>query len=149
MKRHETELKWIKLLPTPFPLGCNDNIHHEGNISKMPDFDVFYLLEIRKRKTRSHCIGKKGNDKRKMHAVKRSNTSLKDLSKILEDHGRHSMLSFLSSLPTSVLRVLDTEANKFYDRNHQWYDAALLIRCYDQHALRPFIDLKQITNGIS
>ena len=27
-------------------------------------------------------------------AVKRSNTSLKDLSKVLENHGRHSMLSF-------------------------------------------------------
>ena len=26
IKRHETELKWIKLLQTPFPLGFNDNI---------------------------------------------------------------------------------------------------------------------------
>ena len=43
-KRHETELKWIKLLQTPFPLGLNDNIYHEGNISKMPDFDVFSLF---------------------------------------------------------------------------------------------------------
>ena len=50
------------------------------------------------------------------------------------------MLFFLSSLPISVLRILDTEANKFYDRNHQLYDAALLTRCYTQHALRPFID---------
>ena len=50
------------------------------------------------------------------------------------------MLSFLSSLPISVLRILDTEANKFYDRNHQLYDAALLTRCYTQYALRPFID---------
>ena len=76
----------------------------------------------------------------KKRAVKRSNTSLKDLSKVLENHGRHSMLSFLSSLPISVLRILDTVANKFYDRNHQLYDAALLTRCYNQHALRPFID---------
>ena len=98
--------------------GFNDNIYHEGNIPKMPDFDVFSLLEIRKRKSRSHGIRKKGNGKRKKRAVKRSNTSLKDLSKVLEDHGRHSMLSFLSSLPISVLRILDTEANKFYDRNH-------------------------------
>ena len=60
IKRHETELKWIKLLQTPFPLGFNDNIYHEGNISKMPDFDVFSLLEIRKRKSRSHGIRKKG-----------------------------------------------------------------------------------------
>ena len=54
IKRHETELKWIKLLQTPFPLGFNDNIYHEGNISKMPDFEVFSLLGIRKRKSRSH-----------------------------------------------------------------------------------------------
>ena len=130
-----------ELLVTTEPLGIPDfNIYHEGNISKMPDFDVFSLLEIRKRKSRSHGIRKKGNGKRKKHAVKRSNTSLKDLSKILADHGRHSKLSFLSSLPISVLRILDTEANKFYDRNHQLYDAALLTRCYTQHALHAFID---------
>ena len=41
--RHESELKWIKLLQTPFPLGFNDNFYHAGNISKMPDFDMFSL----------------------------------------------------------------------------------------------------------
>ena len=65
IKRFETELKWIKLLQTPFPLGFNDNIYHEGNISKMPDFDVLTLSESRKRKSRSHGIRKKGNDKPK------------------------------------------------------------------------------------
>ena len=50
------------------------------------------------------------------------------------------MLSFLSSLPISVLCILGTEANKFYDRNHHLYDAALLTRCYTQLTLRPFID---------
>ena len=50
------------------------------------------------------------------------------------------MLAFLSSLPISVLRILDTEANKFYDRSNQLYDAALLTRDYTQHALRPYID---------
>ena len=40
--RHELELKWIKRLQTPFPLGSNDNIYHEGNISKMPDFRCFF-----------------------------------------------------------------------------------------------------------
>ena len=69
-----------------------------------------------------------------------SQRGLKDLSKVLENHGRHPMLSFLSSLPISVLRILDTEAYKFYDRNHQLYNAALLTKCYTQHALRPFID---------
>ena len=85
----------------------------------MPVFDVFSLLEIRKRKSRSQGIRKKGNGKRKKHAVKRSKTSLKDLSKVSEVHLLHCMLSFLSSLPVSVLCILDTEANKFYDRNHQ------------------------------
>ena len=61
IKRHKTELKWRKLLQTPFPLGFNDNIYHEGNISKMPDFDV----KIRKRKFRSHGLRKRGNDKQK------------------------------------------------------------------------------------
>ena len=77
---------------------------------------------------------------KKKRAVKTSNISLKDLFKVLEDRGRHSMLSFLSSLPISVLHILDTEAKKFFDRNHQLYDAALLTRCYTQHALSPFID---------
>ena len=68
--RHETELKWINVLQTPFPLGFNDKIYHEGNISEMPDFDVFPLLEIRKRKSRSHGIRKRGNSKRQKRAVK-------------------------------------------------------------------------------
>ena len=42
--RHELELKWIKLLQTPHPLGFNDNIYHEKNISRLPDFDVFFFL---------------------------------------------------------------------------------------------------------
>ena len=52
------------------------------------------------------------------------------------------MLSYLSSLPISVLHSLDTEANKFYDRTNRLYDAALFTRCYTQHALRPVIDSK-------
>ena len=136
-----------KIIKNTFSTRINDNIYHEGNISKMPDFDVFSLLEIRKRKSRSHGIRKKGNGKRKKRAVKRSNTSFKDLSKVLEDHGRHSMLSFLSSLPISVLRILDTEANKFYERDHQLYDAALLTKCYMLSV--HLSTLKQITNGIS
>ena len=70
IKRFESELKWIKLLQSASPLGFNDNIYQEGNISKMPDFDVFSLLEIRKRKRRSHGKRQKGNDKRKMCCTK-------------------------------------------------------------------------------
>ena len=52
------------------------------------------------------------------------------------------MLSYLSSLPISVLRSLDTEAYTFYDRTYRFYDAALLTKCYTQHALCPVIDSK-------
>ena len=30
----------------PFPLGFNDNIYQEYNISKMPNFDVFFFCWI-------------------------------------------------------------------------------------------------------
>ena len=44
------------------------------------------------------------------------------------------------TLSISSLCNLDIEANKFYDRAHRLYDAAILTRCYTQHALRPYID---------
>ena len=58
-------------MQSPFPLGFNDNIYHEGNISKMPDFDVFSVLECKKRKSRSHGKRKNGNIKRKICTEKR------------------------------------------------------------------------------
>ena len=112
----------------------------QDRLSKMSGFDVFFLLEIRKRKRRSHGKRQKGNDKRKRCAAQKSGTSLNNILSKLREHGRHAMLSFLSSLPIPVLCVLDIEANRFYVRNHQMYEAALLTRCYTQHALRPFID---------
>ena len=52
------------------------------------------------------------------------------------------MVSKLASLSVSSLRKLDDVANKSYDRKHNLYEAALLTRCYTQHALRPYIDSK-------
>ena len=106
----------------------------------MPGFDVFSLLEFRKCTARSHGIKKNGNCKRKSRLQKLANCTLRDLAAELDVHGRHCMLSYLSSLPISILRSLDTEANKFYDRTNRLYDAALLTSCYTQHALRPVID---------
>ena len=71
---------------------------------------------------------------------KHLNISLKDLSLALTNHGRHGPFSFLSSLPISVLRNLELEANKLYDRANKLYKAALLTRCYVQHFLSPYID---------
>ena len=40
-------LNGINFLQSTFPLGFNDNIYHEGNFSRMPDFDVFSVLECK------------------------------------------------------------------------------------------------------
>ena len=71
-------------------------------------------LDFRKRKSRSHGIQKKGNDKRKSASMK-SYISLDDLSTRFREHGRNAMLSFLRSLPIAVLCILDIEANRFYN----------------------------------
>ena len=77
-----------------FLLGFKDNIYHEGYISKMPDFDVISLLECKKRKRRYYGKRKDGNINRKFCTEKRINTSLKDLSIALNNHGRHGLLHF-------------------------------------------------------
>ena len=38
----ELELKWIKLLQKHHPLGFKYNNYHEGNISRLSDFDVLF-----------------------------------------------------------------------------------------------------------
>ena len=59
----------------------------------------FLFLDHEKRKSRSHGKRKIGNIKRNMCTEKRLNTSLKDLYIALNNHGRHGLFSFLSSLP--------------------------------------------------
>ena len=66
----------------------------------------FSVLECKKRKSRSHGKRKNGNIN-KICTEKRLNTSLKDLSLALTNHGQHGLFSFLSSLPISVLRHLE------------------------------------------
>ena len=77
----------------------------------------------------------------------------------LTNHGRHGLFSFLSSLPISVLRNLELEANKLYDRANKLYKAALLTRCYVRNFLssciysevnhkRHFIKIPYINKGI-
>ena len=108
-------------MQSPFPLGFNDNIYQEGNISKTPDFDVFPVLECKKHKSRSHGKSKNGKIKRKSCTEKRLNTSLKDHSIALNNHGWHGLFSFLVSLPISVLRSLESEAYKLYERAIKLY----------------------------
>ena len=96
----------------------------------------FSLSDIRKRNNRSHGKRKNGNLKRKNKHV----LTLSELNIILKHSGRHMALLRLVTLSISSLRNSDIEANKFYDRAHRLYDAAILTRCYTQHALLPYID---------
>ena len=57
----------------------------------MPDFDVFSALECKKRKRRSHGKRINGNIKRKICTEIRLNTSLKDHSIALNNHGPHGL----------------------------------------------------------
>ena len=56
------------------------------------------------------------------------------------EYGRHGLFSFLSSLLISVLRNLELEANKLYNRANKLYKVVLLTRCCVHHFLRPYID---------
>ena len=126
--RHE--LKYIKHLQTPFPLGFNNNIYHEGNISKMPYFDVLPFKILKSVRNDPMVSAKNKNFKRK----RKTALTLFDLNTLL-NFGRHLMFSKLASLSISSLRKLDNEAYKFYGRRHILYEATLLTRCYTQHAL--------------
>ena len=54
---------------------------------------------------RSHGIKKNGNCKRKSRVQKLANCTLRDLGTKLDVHGRHCMLSYLSSLAISLCIV--------------------------------------------
>ena len=79
----------------------------------MPDFEVVFFLFWNVKNVRVYLVVnvKMATLSEKICAEKRINTSLKDLSIALYNHGRHGIFSFLSSLPNSVLRHLQLEAN--------------------------------------
>jgi hypothetical protein len=130
------ELEWIKKLQTPYPLGLNDNIYQQGNISNNPDIDIFNILSLKRRKRRSHGHRKNGNIKRKS----RVSLSVLELHRILKSSGRHILLSRLTTLSISSLRKLDEEADGIYVRTNPLYEVASIIQSYTQHILRPHID---------
>ena len=74
-----------------FPLDFNRNniIYHEHNISKMPDFDVFFCFVLECKNVKIDLILNV-----KMATEKRINTSLKDLFIALDNHGCHGLFSF-------------------------------------------------------
>jgi hypothetical protein len=134
--RFMAELDWIKRLQTPYPLGLNDSIYQQGNISNNPDIDIFSILSLRKRKRRSHGQRKNHNIKRRS----RISLSVLELHKIFKSSGRHSLLSRLTTLSVSSLKKLDDEADNIYLRTNPLYEVAGIIQSYTRHILRPHID---------
>ena len=115
-------------------LYFNDNNYHEGNISKMPNFDIFSLLECKKRYVRSHGIQKNGNIKRKICAEKRINTSLKHISVVF----KLSSLTWFTFI-FKFFAYFDVILRKRLINNKK-YDTALLTKCYVQHFISPYIE---------
>ena len=63
-------------MQTHYPLGFNDNIYQEGNISKTPIFDVFILFWNVRHKDRSHGKQKTAQFTAKFVLKKRINSLL-------------------------------------------------------------------------
>ena len=84
----------------------NKSINQEGNISRLPEYECFSLLDIHKCKYRSHGKCKNGNLKRKNKQV----LTLSELSIILKHSGGHMALSRLVTFSIASLRNLDIEA---------------------------------------
>ena len=61
-------------------------------------------------------------------------------------------MTFSRLVSFSIYSLLnsDIDAHKFYDKAHELYDAALLMWCYTQHAVLPYIDseINHISNFI-
>ena len=66
----------------------------------------------------------------------------------INNPGRHGLFSFLSSLPISVLRNLELDANKLYDSANRLYKAALLIVMFNS-SLALISILRSTINDIS
>ena len=108
-RRLSAELNWIKRLQTPYPLGLNDQIYQQGNISSVrSNINVFSLKPDVRRKRRSHGVRRNGLSRRKQ----RLNRSLDDLLRIAKNNGRHELLHALSSIPVSRLKPILDEADR-------------------------------------
>ena len=79
----------------------------------MSDFDVLSLLNVRSVKLDLMVNEEKNNVLCELCSEESINTSLNYLSVVLDKDGNHSLHSFLSYLPCSVLRNLELDANKF------------------------------------
>ena len=123
-RRLSAELNWIKRLQTPFPLGLNDQIYQQGNISSVrSNINVFSLKPDVRRKRRSHGLRRNGLSRRKQ----RLNRSLDDLLRIANNNGRHELLHALSSIPVSRLKPILDDADRRSLRHSDWFKLKMIM----------------------
>ena len=133
--RKECELSWIKKLQTAYPLGLNDNIMGQGNISKTSAIDIMHLVSKKLRRRRSHGI-RINRNKRAQH---RTSVSLRDLLYIFKNNGRHNLLCKLCSIPIPKLYSIFTECDTI-SYFSPLYEGARIIEAFCYHKLFPRID---------
>ena len=123
-RRLSADLNWKKRLQTPYPLGLNDQIYQQGNISSVRSNINFFSLkpDVRK-KRRSHGVRRNGLSRRKQ----RLNRSLDDLLRIAKNNGRHELLHALSSIPVSRLKPILDEADRRSLRHSDWFKLKMIM----------------------
>jgi hypothetical protein len=114
----------------------NDNILNVGNISKNKFINSFSLFSKRLRNKRSHGKRKNGNLRRKFKRL----LSLNDCYTLLQNGGKHKLLSALCSLSVSSLTHIDKECKFILLQSDPLYECACIIESYTDYYLKPFIE---------
>ena len=113
-RRLRAELAWVTKLQSAYPLGLNDHIYGQGNISSnSTNINAFSIRMETKRKNRSH--GKRRT--RKIRVANRVHRTLDDLLCIARNGGRHELLHALSTIPAIRLKSILDEAEQAFTRN--------------------------------
>ena len=131
-----SEFEWIKRLQSAYPLGLNDNILNVGTISKNKSINSFSLFSKRLRNKRSHGIRKNGNIRRKFKRL----LSLNDCYTLLQNGGKHKLLSALCSLSVSSLAHIVKECKLILIQSDPLYECACIIESFTDYYLKPFIE---------
>ena len=135
ISRQICELSWIKKLQTAYPIGLNDNIMGQGNISRTSNIDVLDIVSKNLRNKRSH--GKRINrNKRKHHRI---SISLSNLLTIFKNNGRHNLFNKLCTIPVLKLNSILDQCNSISHASPR-YEVAQIISAFCYHKLYPTID---------
>ena len=114
----------VLVITDAIPLGLNDQIYQQGNISFVrSNINVFSLKPDVRRKRRSHGVRRNGLSRRKQ----RLNRFLDDLLRIANNNGRHELLYALSSILVSRLKPTLDDADRRSLRHSDWFKLKMIM----------------------